>query len=52
MIRPLDLRRLCFVLFIGKHNHFLAQLPSIEEKLVEILGNPPGVALQSEVRIA
>jgi len=49
MIRSLNLRRLSFVLFIGERNHFLAQLPSIQEKLVEILKNPPGAAVQSEV---
>jgi hypothetical protein len=50
MIRSLNLRRLSFVLFIGERNHFLAQLPSIQEKLVEILKNPPGAVVQSEVR--
>jgi len=51
MIRPLNLRRLSFVLFIER-NHFLAQLPSIQEKLLEILRNPPEAVVQSEVRIA
>jgi len=49
MIRSLNLRRLSFVLFIGERNHFLAQLPSIQEKLVEILKNPPEAVVQSEV---
>lgn len=52
MVRSLNLRRLSFVLFIGERNHFLAQLPSIQEKLVEILKNPLGAVVQSEVRTA
>lgn len=35
--RSLNLRRLSFVLLAAKRNHHLAQLPSIQEKLVEIL---------------
>jgi hypothetical protein len=52
MVRSLNLRRLSFVLFIGERNHFLAQLPSIQEKLAEIFKNPLGAVVQSEVRIA
>lgn len=35
--RSLNLRRLSFVLLAAKRNHHLSQLPSIQEKLVEIL---------------
>ncbi|BEI90230.1 uncharacterized protein CcaverHIS019_0303000 [Cutaneotrichosporon cavernicola] len=35
--RSLNLRRLSFVLLAAERNHHLAQLPSIQEKLVEIL---------------
>lgn len=35
--RSLNLRRLSFVLLAAERNHYLAQLPSIQEKLVDIL---------------
>ncbi len=35
--RSLNLRRLSFVLLAAERDHFLTQLPSIQEKLVEIL---------------
>jgi hypothetical protein len=35
--RSLNLRRLTFVLLAAERNHYLAQLPSIQEKLVDIL---------------
>jgi hypothetical protein len=35
--RSLNLRRLTFVLLAAERNHHLAQLPSIQEKLVDIL---------------
>lgn len=37
--RSLNLRRLSFVLLSAEHNHYLTQLPSIQEKLVDILRN-------------
>ena len=48
-MRSLNLRRLSYVLFSGDKNHFLAQLPSIQEKLVEILRNITSPIIQSEV---
>jgi hypothetical protein len=39
MLRSLNLRRLSYVVYTGEKNQFLAQLPSIQEKLVEILRN-------------
>ncbi|KDQ15544.1 hypothetical protein BOTBODRAFT_65254 [Botryobasidium botryosum FD-172 SS1] len=36
-LRSLNLRRLSFVVFSGEKNQFLTQLPSIQEKLVDIL---------------
>lgn len=35
--RSLNLRRLSFVLLAAERNHYLTQLPNIQEKLVEIL---------------
>lgn len=37
--RSLNLRRLSFVLLAADNNHYLTQLPSIQEKLVDILRN-------------
>lgn len=37
--RSLNLRRLSFVLLSAENNHYLTQLPSIQEKLVDILRN-------------
>lgn len=37
LLRSLNIRRLSFVLFSAGMNHFLITLPSIQEKLVEIL---------------
>ncbi|KAI6048019.1 Dopey, N-terminal-domain-containing protein [Pisolithus marmoratus] len=49
LLRSLNLRRLSFVLFTGEKNHFLTQLPSVQEKLVDILRNVPSAVVQSEV---
>lgn len=35
--RSSNLRRLSFVLLAAEQNHYLAQLPAIQEKLVDIL---------------
>ena len=48
-LRSLNLRRLSFVLFAGDKNHFLTQLPSIQEKLVDILKNVTSPIVQAEV---
>lgn len=37
LLRSLNIRRLSFVLFSAERNHFLLQLPSIQERLVELL---------------
>jgi hypothetical protein len=37
LLRSLHIRRLSFVLFSAGMNHFLVTLPSIQERLVEIL---------------
>ncbi|KAG8901218.1 hypothetical protein FRB99_005473 [Tulasnella sp. 403] len=37
LLRSLNLRRLSYVLFVGERNQCLAQLPQIQEKLVDIL---------------
>lgn len=49
LLRSLNLRRLSFILYTGERNHFLALLPSVQEKLVEILKSPPGPTVQCEV---
>ena len=49
LLRSLNLRRLSFVLFTGEKNHFLTQLPSVQEKLVDILRNVSSPVVQSEV---
>ena len=49
LLRALSLRRLSFVLFTGEKNQFLAQLPSIQEKLVDTLRNVSAPIVQSEV---
>ncbi|KAG9033005.1 hypothetical protein FRB95_000667 [Tulasnella sp. JGI-2019a] len=37
LLRSLNLRRLSYVLFSGDKNHYLVQLPAIQEKLVDLL---------------
>lgn len=49
LLRSLNVRRLSFVLFTGDKNHFLTQVPSIQEKLVDILKNVSAPIVQSEV---
>ncbi|KAI3621823.1 hypothetical protein WG66_015956 [Moniliophthora roreri] len=47
--RSLNLRRLSLVLLAGEKNHYLTQLPSIQEKLVDVLRNVSAPIVQSEV---
>ena len=50
--RSLNLRRLSFVLLAADRDHYLTQLPSIQEKLVEILRtNVVSPRVHSEVRL-
>ncbi|KXN85691.1 Protein dopey [Leucoagaricus sp. SymC.cos] len=49
LLRSLNVRRLSFVVFTGEKNHFLTQLPTIQEKLVDILRNVTAPVVQSEV---
>ncbi|THV06503.1 hypothetical protein K435DRAFT_960479 [Dendrothele bispora CBS 962.96] len=49
LLRSQNLRRLSFVLLAGDKNHFLTQLPSIQEKLVDVLRNVTAPIVQSEV---
>ncbi|KAI0375501.1 hypothetical protein BV20DRAFT_986250 [Pilatotrama ljubarskyi] len=49
LLRSLNLRRLSYVIFSAEKNHFLAQLPSIQEKLVDTLRNVSAPIVQSEV---
>ncbi|KAK7464504.1 hypothetical protein VKT23_006673 [Stygiomarasmius scandens] len=48
-LRSQNLRRLSFVLLAGDKNHYLTQLPSIQEKLVDVLRNVTAPVVQSEV---
>ncbi|KAI0081169.1 hypothetical protein K474DRAFT_1768894 [Panus rudis PR-1116 ss-1] len=49
LLRSLNLRRLSYVILTGEKNHFLTQLPSIQEKLVDTLRNVSAPIVQSEV---
>ncbi|KAJ2840771.1 hypothetical protein FBU31_000134 [Coemansia sp. 'formosensis'] len=48
-MRAISLRRLSFVVWAGAVNQYLASLPQIQEKLVDILKNSPHPAVQIEV---
>jgi hypothetical protein len=49
LLRSLHIRRISFVLFTGEKNHFLANLPTVQEKLVDVLKNVSAPIVQSEV---
>jgi hypothetical protein len=49
LLQSLSLRRLSYILFAGDKNHYLAQLPSVVEKLVDIFKNISSAVVQSEV---
>lgn len=49
LLRSLNVRRLSFTLLTGEKNHFLMHLPSIQEKLVDILRNIASPVVHSEV---
>ncbi|KAE9402080.1 hypothetical protein BT96DRAFT_1088416 [Gymnopus androsaceus JB14] len=49
LLHSLNLRRLSFVLLTGDKNHYLTILPSIREKLVNVLCNVTAPIVQSEV---
>ncbi|KAF8963955.1 Dopey, N-terminal-domain-containing protein [Flammula alnicola] len=49
LLRSLNLRRLSYILFTGEKNHFLTQLPTIQEKLVDIFRSVSSPVVQSEV---
>ncbi|KAJ2415941.1 hypothetical protein GGI10_001336 [Coemansia sp. RSA 2530] len=48
-MRAISIRRLSFVVWAGAVNQYLASLPQIQEKLVDILKNSPHPAVQIEV---
>ncbi|KAL5535972.1 hypothetical protein ACEPAF_4066 [Sanghuangporus sanghuang] len=48
-MRAQNIRRLSFVLFASEKNHFLTQLPAIQEKLVDLLRNGGAPIVESEV---
>jgi hypothetical protein len=49
LLRSLNLRRLSYIIFTAEKNHFLTQLPIIQEKLVDIFKNVTSPVVQSEV---
>ncbi|KIM47693.1 hypothetical protein M413DRAFT_439360 [Hebeloma cylindrosporum] len=49
LLRSLNLRRLSYVLFTGEKNHFLTQLPTIQETLVDIFRGVSSPVVQGEV---
>lgn len=49
LLRSLNLRRLSYVLACGEKNQFLTSLPTIQEKLVEVLKNVTAPVVQAEV---
>jgi len=49
LVRSLNLRRLSLVLFAAEKNHFITLLPTVQEKLVEILKNVTTPVVQCEV---
>ncbi|KAJ2874088.1 hypothetical protein GGH93_002679 [Coemansia aciculifera] len=48
-MRAISLRRLSFIVWAGAVNQYLASLPQIQEKLVDILKNTPHPSVQIEV---
>ena len=51
LLRSLNLRRLSYVILAGDKNQFLTQLPTIQEKLVDIFRSVTSPVVQSEVFI-
>ena len=49
LARALSLRRLSFAILAGEMNRYLAQLPAIQEKLVDLLRAPVGDLVHAEV---
>jgi len=49
MSRALNLRRLSFVIYSGEKDHFLPQLPAIQEKVVDILRTNVAELVHAEV---
>ncbi|TFY81819.1 hypothetical protein EWM64_g2190 [Hericium alpestre] len=49
LLRSLNLRRLSYLLLCGEKNQFLTSLPTIQEKLVDVLRNNPAPIVSAEV---
>ncbi|KAI0050603.1 hypothetical protein FA95DRAFT_1536117 [Auriscalpium vulgare] len=49
LLRSLNLRRLSYLLLCGEKNQFLTSLPTIQEKLVDVLRNLSAPIVQAEV---
>jgi hypothetical protein len=45
----MNLRRMSYILLCGEKNQFLTSLPSIQEKLVDVLKNTSAPVVQAEV---
>jgi hypothetical protein len=48
-LRSMNLRRMSYILLCGEKNQFLTSLPSIQEKLVDVLKNTSAPVVQAEV---
>ncbi|THH09322.1 hypothetical protein EW145_g2101 [Phellinidium pouzarii] len=48
-LKAQNIRRLSFILFASEKNHFLTQLPAVQEKLVDILRSGSVPVVESEV---
>jgi uncharacterized membrane protein len=48
-LRSMNLRRMSYILLCGEKNQFLTSLPTIQEKLVDVLKNTSAPVVQAEV---
>lgn len=51
MTRSLSLRRITYAIYAAEHNRFLVHLPSIQEKVVDLLRSSVGEIVHAEVYI-
>jgi hypothetical protein len=48
-VRSMNMRRMSYILLCGEKNQFLTSLPTIQEKLVDVLKNTSAPVVQAEV---
>jgi hypothetical protein len=48
-LRSMNMRRMSYILLCGEKNQFLTSLPTIQEKLVDVLKNTSAPVVQAEV---